>query len=79
MISDGNGAVVANAIAALTDIQSVRGKLLEMTPEVLHKLLNAIPECSEWGRVFILDFLAENLPTKFKDVDETISRVIPNL
>ena len=50
-----------------------------MTPDVLHKLLNAIPECSEWGRVFILDFLAENLPAKFRDVDETIGRVIPNL
>lgn len=50
-----------------------------MTPETLHKLLNAIPECSEWGRVFILDFLAENLPSKFRDVDETISRIIPNL
>ena len=50
-----------------------------MTPDVLHKLLNAIPECSEWGRVFILDFLAENVPAKFRDVDETIGRVIPNL
>ena len=50
-----------------------------MTHEILHKLLNAIPECSEWGRVYILDFLADNVPTEFKDVDETISRVVPNL
>jgi len=50
-----------------------------MNHDILHKLLNAIPECSEWGRVYILDFLAENVPAQFKDVDETISRVIPNL
>ena len=46
---------------------------------MLHKLLNAIPECSEWGRVYILDFLADNVPAQMKDVDETIQRVIPNL
>lgn len=79
MIYDGNSAVVSNAIAAITDIQSSKGKILTMTHEIQHKLLNAIPECSEWGRVFILDFLAENLPQKFTDVDETIARVVPNL
>mmetsp|Transcript_27988 Transcript_27988/g.42312 ORF Transcript_27988/g.42312 Transcript_27988/m.42312 type:complete len:177 (-) Transcript_27988:1965-2495(-) len=79
MISDGNGMVVSNAIAALSDIQGYKGKVLEMTPDILHKLLNAIGECSEWGRVFILDFLAENVPKQFNDIDETIKRVIPNL
>lgn len=43
------------------------------------KLLNAISECSEWGRVYILDFLAENMLANPKDVDEIIQRVIPNL
>ena len=50
-----------------------------MSHEIQHKLLNAIPECSEWGRVYILDFLADNMPENMKDVDETISRVVPNL
>lgn len=45
----------------------------------MHKLLNAIPECSEWGRVFILDFLADNMLSNPKDVDEIIQRIIPNL
>jgi len=62
MISDGNGMVVSNAIAALTDIQNTKGKVVTMNHDILHKLLNAIPECSEWGRVYILDFLAENVP-----------------
>lgn len=50
-----------------------------MNQDTLHILLNAVPECSEWGRVYILDFLAENVPSQFKDIDETINRVIPNL
>ena len=79
MISDGNGMVVSNAIASITEIQNLKGKILTMNHDILHQLLNAIPECSEWGRVYILDFLAENVPPEFKDVDETIARVIPNL
>jgi AP-1 complex subunit beta-1 len=63
MLSDGNGMVVSNAVAAFTEIQNMRGKVLEVTPEILHKLLNAVQECSEWGRVYILDFLAENVPS----------------
>ena len=46
---------------------------------MLHSLLSALPECSEWGRVYILDFLASNPPQQIKDVDETISRIIPHL
>ena len=43
-----------------------------MTPSLLQKLLNALPESQEWGRVYILDFLAENMLPKMKDADETI-------
>jgi AP-1 complex subunit beta-1 len=50
-----------------------------MTQALMHKLLNAVSECSEWGRVYILDFLGENILTNPKDVDEIIQRVIPNL
>lgn len=63
MVSDGNGMVVSNAIAAISDIQASKGKILQMNQETLHILLNAVPECSEWGRVYILDFLAENVPS----------------
>jgi|LauGreDrversion4_2_1035121.scaffolds.fasta_scaffold77459_3 hypothetical protein len=38
-----------------------RGKVIQMNQALLHKLLNAVPECSEWGRVYILDFIAENI------------------
>jgi vesicle coat complex subunit len=56
-----------------------RGKVVTMNQALMHKLLNAIPECSEWGRVYILDFLADNMLHNPKDVDEIIQRIIPNL
>ena len=56
-----------------------RGKFLPMNQALMQKLLNAVPECSEWGRVYILDFLADNMLNPPKDVDEVIQRVIPNL
>ena len=49
-------------------------------------MLNALPECSEWGRIYILDFLSENdleyNKTQLSLVqfsEQTINRVIPNL
>jgi vesicle coat complex subunit len=57
-----------------------RGKIIQMNQGLMHKLLNAVPECSEWGRIYILDFLSENpLPSPIKDVDELIQRIVPNL
>ncbi len=79
MLGDGNGMVVSNAVAALADIQSSRGKIVHMKNDLMHKLLNALTECSEWGRVYILDFLADNMLNNPKDVDEIIQRIIPNL
>lgn len=79
MLSDGNGMVVSNAVAALTDIANSKGKIIHMKNDLMHKLLNALTECSEWGRVYILDFLADNMLHHPKDVDEIIQRIIPHL
>ena len=43
----------------------------------MHSLLNAISETGEWGRISILDFLADNVkPSEF--TDEQVQRVIPH-
>ena len=60
--------VVSNATAAITEIKASKGLWFEITPKIVHSLLNAIPETGEWGRVSVLDFLADNLkPSQFKD------------
>ena len=60
MLLDGNGMVVSNAVVAITEISHKKGKFVTLTPKLIHQLLNALPECAEWGRVYILDFLSEN-------------------
>lgn len=52
MLSDANPMVVANALAALQEMQEISGKdMLQMTSHTLHKLLAAMNECTEWGQV----------------------------
>jgi len=58
MLHDGNAMVVSNTIASLTDMGESLGRLVQVTDTLAKQLLNALLESSEWGRVYILDFLA---------------------
>jgi vesicle coat complex subunit len=64
LISDSNPMVVANAVAALTEIadSSPNAHIFDMNPQAINKLLTALNECSEWGQVFILDSIANYSP-----------------
>lgn len=57
---DGNGMVVSNATAAITEIQQTKGLWFSVEKSTVHNLLNAVPETNDWGRILILDFLAQN-------------------
>ncbi|KAL4573059.1 hypothetical protein LXL04_019852 [Taraxacum kok-saghyz] len=60
LISDNNPMVVANAVAALAEIQDNSSKpIFDLTTSTLTKLLTALNECTEWGQVFILDALSK--------------------
>ncbi|TFL01783.1 clathrin binding protein [Pterulicium gracile] len=92
MISDANPMVVANTVAALTDIHmtatsqlssSSAGPVPEgegifvISPAILSKLLIALNECSEWGRVAILNALARYEAQGEKESDHICERVVP--
>ena len=80
LIGDANPTVVANAVAALSEIAETSGKdVMKVTTGVLHKLLAALNECTEWGQIFILDSLATYIPTSASDADGIIERVAPRL
>jgi AP-1 complex subunit beta-1 len=52
LICDSNPTVVANAVAALSEIQETSGRdVMLITTSVLQKLLAALNECTEWGQV----------------------------
>jgi AP-1 complex subunit beta-1 len=80
LISDANPTVVANAVAALSEIADNSGKdVLMVTASVLQKLLAALNECTEWGQVFILDSLSRYSPSDSREAEGIIERVSPRL
>ncbi len=79
--------VVANTITALADIHtSVTSQpstsssdpaVFTVTPTILNKLLIALNECSEWGRVAILSALARYEAHDEKESEHICERVVP--
>ena len=80
LISDSNPSVVANGVAALSEIAETSGKdVMRISASVLQKLLAALNECTEWGQVFILDSLAKYTPADARDAEGIVERVTPRL
>ncbi|XP_071701764.1 beta-adaptin-like protein C [Rutidosis leptorrhynchoides] len=80
LISDNNPMVVANAVAALAEIQDTSTKLVfEVTSPTLSKLLTALNECTEWGQVFILDALSKYKAADIREAENIVERVTPRL
>ncbi|KAJ6530433.1 adaptin N terminal region-domain-containing protein [Mycena vulgaris] len=88
MIADSNPMVVANTVAALTDIHIAASAqpststgpdpaLFVISTTVLNRLLIALNECSEWGRVAILNALARYVAQDEKESDHICERVVP--
>jgi vesicle coat complex subunit len=63
--------VVANAVAALTEINETK-PLIEMNTQTVNKLLTALNECTEWGQVFILDALANYTPKDEREAQKFV-------
>ena len=55
--------VVANAIVALSEISEsyLNSNLLDLNQQNIIKLLTTPDECTEWGQIFILDYLITTL------------------
>ncbi|KAI9511229.1 Adaptor protein complex beta subunit [Russula earlei] len=88
MISDSNPMVVANTVTALADIHasatsqqpstsSSDPAIFTVTPTILNKLLIALNECSEWGRVAILSALSRYEAQDEKESEHICERVVP--
>merc|ERR1711970_604003 len=82
LLSDSNPMVVANAVAALSEINeaSPSGRpLIEMNAATINKLLTALNECTEWGQVFILDSLSNYNPRDDREAQSICERITPRL
>ncbi|KAI0742468.1 clathrin binding protein [Daedaleopsis nitida] len=83
MISDSNPMVVANTVAALSDIHTAAlasgasKDQFPITTEIVNKLLVALNECSEWGRVGILNVLSRYTAEDAGESEHICERVVP--
>jgi AP-1 complex subunit beta-1 len=79
LVGDPNPMVVANSVQALVEIQesSPGTKAFVMTSATLKKLLLALNECTEWGRITILASLAEYKAADLKEAEHICERVVP--
>lgn len=79
---------MANTVTALSDIHVAATAvpsssttpdpaLFTITSTILNKLLIALNECSEWGRVAILSALARYTATDEKESEHICERVVP--
>lgn len=78
LLNDSNATVVANAVSALAEIQESSPELeaLAITSTTLTKLLVALNECSEWGRIAILNSLA-TFDANATEAEQICERVSP--
>ncbi|CAM8909539.1 unnamed protein product [Rhodiola kirilowii] len=80
LLSDNNPMVVANAVAALAEIQGNNTRpIFEINGHTLLKLLTALNECTEWGQVFILDALSRYKAADGREAENIVERVTPRL
>uniref|UniRef100_A0A1B6DGS2 AP complex subunit beta n=1 Tax=Clastoptera arizonana TaxID=38151 RepID=A0A1B6DGS2_9HEMI len=82
LLSDSNPMVVANAVAALSEMNEANTNgtpLIEMNAQTINKLLTALNECTEWGQVFILDSLANYNPKDDREAQSICERITPRL
>jgi AP-1 complex subunit beta-1 len=79
LIGDPNPMVVANSVTALVEINqsAPETKALRVTSTTLKKMIMALTECTEWGRVTILSTLADYKTQDVKESEHICERVSP--
>ncbi|KAG6878721.1 hypothetical protein C0993_011536 [Termitomyces sp. T159_Od127] len=80
LMLDSNATVVANAVAALSEIGDRQdGVIFKLNLATANKLLTALGESSEWGQIYILDTLLRYVPEKHADAELMAERIIVQL
>ncbi|XP_072024601.1 AP-1 complex subunit beta-1-like isoform X1 [Amphiura filiformis] len=82
LLTASNPMVVANAVAALSEINDASqsgAALFDLNSQTINKLLTALNECTEWGQIFILDSLANYTPKDEREAQSVCERVTPRL
>lgn len=80
LLADTNPTVVANAVAALTEISERSENIqLKLNLTIANKLVAALNECPEWGQTYILEALMFYTPQESADAELLAERISPRL
>ncbi|KAI8870138.1 Adaptor protein complex beta subunit [Ramicandelaber brevisporus] len=80
LLVDSNPSVVANAVAALTEISERAPNVkLRLNVKIGLKLAAVLNHCSEWGQVYILEALMYVVPQQPGDAEALAERIVPRL
>ncbi|KAI8381368.1 putative beta-adaptin [Radiomyces spectabilis] len=80
LLTDPNPTVIANAVAALTEISERSEHIqLKLNHSIASKLAAALNECSEWGQTYILEALMYYVPQEAGDAEMLAERIAPRL
>ncbi|TFK42623.1 adaptin N terminal region-domain-containing protein [Crucibulum laeve] len=80
LMLDSNATVIANAVAALSEIGDRQdGVIFKLNLTTANKLLAALGESSEWGQIYILDSLLRYVPEQHSDAQTMAERIIVQL
>eukprot|EP01134_Creolimax_fragrantissima_P004592 CFRG4592T1 len=80
LLLDSNPMVVANAVAALSEIQALSSQdVIGMNQTTMNSLLTALGECTEWGQVYIIDLVSKFQPETPNDAINTCDRIMKRL
>lgn len=80
LVGDPNPMVVANSVSALVEISESSPEMANsfvITPATLKKMLLALNECTEWGRITLLTSLSEYKAADQKEAEHICERVAP--
>jgi AP-2 complex subunit beta-1 len=80
MLRDDNPTVIASALAALMDIWE-RSETIKLTIDYTNasKIIQILPDCSEWGQAYILEALMTYVPQDTSDALLLAERISPRL
>ncbi|KIM28755.1 hypothetical protein M408DRAFT_23417 [Serendipita vermifera MAFF 305830] len=80
LLKDANPTVVANSVAALTEIADRSDTIVLKFPYSLAlKLVAALENCSEWGQIYILDSLLNYVPQTSDEATVMTERIVARL
>ncbi|GAA6001578.1 hypothetical protein JCM10207_006735 [Rhodosporidiobolus poonsookiae] len=70
LLMDPNPTVIANAVAALTEISERSENIhLRLNDDIARRLVRAMGEASEWGQTYILESLMYYVPDEHEDAE----------